>query len=311
MDNITDQLAELGARHARRLCLAFGVFDGVHLGHQAIIRALTAAGERLNAVPIAVTFEPHPRRVVDPTNAPQLLVSPNRRVELLRHYGAAEVLIMPFTEELAQLEPEAFLDAVSTGGEKPAGITVGCAWRFGRNGAGNAASINAFAGVRGIEFMPVAELSMLGDIVSSSRIRAGIARGQLAEATVLLGRSPELEGTVEHGMKLAANKLARPTANLAVEYGVLPPDGVYAALAHTADGRFPAAINIGLSPTIHRVNMPERRVEVHLLGYSGDLYGQRVRVELKQFIREERCFGSLAELKEQIDLDISRIRGVL
>ena len=311
MDNITDQFTALKARHPRRFCLAFGVFDGVHLGHQAIIRALTDISGKLAAVPCAVTFEPHPRAVVDPANAPQLLVSPERRAELLRHYGAEEVVVLPFTGELSHLEPEAFLAAISTGELNLAGITVGCAWRFGRNGAGNAANIKAFSQVRGVEFLPVEELSMLGAIVSSSRIRTCIADGRITEATTLLGRSPELEGIVVHGMKLATDKLARPTANLNVEYGVLPPNGVYAAMAHSSAGRFPAAVNVGVSPTVCRGESCGKRVEVHFLGYSGDLYGQRIRVELKQFIREERCFGSLAELKEQIDLDISRIRGVL
>lgn len=308
---IASELGTLPGRGISRAAVAVGVFDGVHSGHRKIIQTLVNMTDR-NGAPVVLTFHPHPKSVVAPDHAPPLLVSPERRIQLLKEAGAAEVVMIPFTPAFARLAPEEFLQCVfSNGGPQITGICVGRNWRFGAGAAGNRDTLKAFAQDRNIVFKPVEEMRLDGEVISSSRIRNLISSGQLQVAELMLGRPPEISGTVVHGLNLAGADLAHPTANVMVEYGVLPPDGVYAAKVKMDDGVFPAALNIGITPTVRFLGVKDRRVEVHLLNYSGNLYHKNITVELIQFIREERCFGSLLELKKQIVSDIDAIKNVL
>lgn len=308
---IAGELSALAGRGIGRAAVAVGVFDGVHSGHRKIVRCLVEmAGQE--AAPVVLSFHPHPKSVVAPDHAPPLLVSPERRVQLLKEAGATEVVMLPFTPALAGLSPKAFLNCVfDNDSPEITGICVGEKWRFGCRAAGDQKTLADFAAARNIRFRPVEEMMFDGEVISSSRIRNLIASGQLALAEKLLGHAPELSGTVVHGLNLAGTDLAHPTANLMVEYGVLPPDGVYAARVKLDDECFCGALNIGITPTVRYLGVKDRRIEVHLLNYSGNLYHKNITVELKQFIREERCFGSLAELKKQIACDIDAIKSVL
>ena len=308
---IAGELSTLAGRGIKRAAVAVGVFDGVHAGHRKIVRSLVEmAGNE--STPVVLSFHPHPKSVVAPDHAPPLLVSPERRVQLLKESGAKEVVILPFSQALAGLSPNAFLNCVfDNDTPEITGICVGEKWRFGSGAAGDQKTLAAFAATRGIQFRPVEEMMCEGEVISSSRIRNLICSGQLAAAEQLLGHAPELSGTVVHGLNLAGTDLEHPTANLMVEYGVLPPDGVYAARVKFGGECFCGALNIGITPTVRYLGVKDRRIEVHLLNYSGDLYHKNIIVELKQFIREERCFGSLVELKRQIAYDIKAIKSVL
>lgn len=308
---IAGELGTLANRNIRRAAVAVGVFDGVHAGHRKIIKTLISiAGNE--AEPVVLTFHPHPKSVVAPDHAPPLLISPERRIQLLKEAGASEVVMIPFTQTLAKLQPEEFLKCVFNN-DKPeiTGICVGRKWRFGAGAAGDQNTLRNFADARNIEFQPVEEMTRDGEVISSSRIRNMISSGQISEAETLLGHYPELSGTVVHGLKLAGTDLAHPTANLMVEYGVLPPDGVYAARVELDGISYPAALNIGITPTVRFLGVKDRRVEVHLMNYSGNLYHKNINVQLIKFIREERCFGSLAELKKQIAADVDAIKSIL
>ena len=273
-----------------------------------LLDAVLKMARACSAVPTAVTFAPHPRQVLCPEHPPRLLTGLQERVRLLKECGIQEVLVLPFTRELAALPPEKFLQKLTDFDGELCGICVGSNWHFGANAAGGREDLQAFADARQILFEPVPELEWLGETVSSTRIRRAIASGRLKEAAELLGRSYRLTGAVVHGYRAATGDLACPTANLVPEEGIFPPDGVYAAKAFTQDGtEYWSAVNLGFSPTYRRPG-GERRLELHLLDYSGDLYGQELSVEFIRCLRPERAFPDTESLRKQIGLDIAEIR---
>ena len=281
--NVAQRPEELAL--ARR-AVAIGTFDGVHLGHRRVIEAAEAAHLR----PTVVTFDPHPRLVL---GAPvELLSTLERRLELLGEAGVEDVLVLRFDEALLALEPEAFADTVlrAIGAEV---VSAGETFRFGHGRAGDLALLERL----GFDVRRVP----LVDNVSSSHIRKLLLAGDVVHAAELLGRPPEVEGTVVHGDH-RGRLLGFPTANLATPPGLLVPQlGVYAGatIGHRN------AISIGTNPTYGGV---ERRVEGHLLDFDADLYGQRMVFELWERLRDEAAFASEAELIEAIDDDVARTR---
>ena len=291
----------------RPLVLGLGVFDGVHLGHRKIIAELCAMAERCHAVPAAVTFDPHPRAVLCPSDPPQMLLPLEERCRLLREAGAALTGVIPFSSEFGSVSAGKFLDFLMNSGKfRLAGICVGSRWRFGCRGAGNRELIEKFAAENKIEFVPCQELVINGETVSSSAIRRSSSAGYLDHARAMLGRPVRIFGDVQHGNKVAGSVLDAPTANINVKYGVLPPDGVYSGRVNINGVMYPAAVNIGFSPTF-QVN--RRRVEAHMLDFSSSLYGKYLELELLHFLRGEKTFSSPEELMRQIKYDIARVRA--
>ena len=287
-----------------KLVIAFGVFDGVHPGHRLIVAETCKLARERGALGAAVTFVPHPRAVVGkPGDAPELLIGVEERLKRLRTCGAAVTGVIDFTPEFGTLEPEDFLAGLLRRRDfELAGICVGEDWRFGRRGRGDAAMLERFCAANELGFKAVKRLRHGAEDISSSAVRALIRQGKLDEARGMLGSAPCLAGTVVSGFHIAGKELEAPTANLKLEYGVLPPDGVYAGSAEVGARRFPAVMNIGFAPTY---GGSERRIEIHLPGFSGNLYGSSLTVELLGFLRPERKFDSPGALKKQIVLDIS------
>jgi riboflavin kinase/FMN adenylyltransferase len=277
---------ELGA--AER-AVALGTFDGVHLGHRRVIEAALAAGPQATVV----TFDPHPRTALG--NRVELISTLQRRLELIESLGVTETLVLPFTPDLALLTPEEFARSVL----EPLGASVivtGSNFRFGRGRAGD---LELLAGL-GFDARPVP----LVEGVSSSRIRQLVQAGEVGHAATLLGRPVEVEGTVVAG-DARGGTLGFPTANLAVPSELLiPAFGIYAgeALGHRA------ATSIGVNP---HYGGEERRIEAFLLDYEGDLYGERLVVELWERLREERAFDSEEDLVEQIALDVEATKAAV
>ena len=287
------------------LVLGLGVFDGVHRGHQKIISKLVEMADRCGALPAAVTFFPHPRQVLHPENPPPLLMPLEERCRLLRAAGAQRVGVITFDASFAEISAEDFLALLCR--EYPvAGICVGSRWRFGRNGAGDQKLIRRFAEEKEIEFFPCQEVLVNGEIASSSAIRRSTAAGYLDHARQMLGRPVRLYGKIAHGNQIAGSLLKAPTANMEVSCGVLPPDGVYSGRVKLNDILYPAAVNIGFSPTFQG---RKRRVEAHVSGFSGSLYGEELTLELLHFIRPERGFESHEKLMAQIKMDVERVRN--
>jgi riboflavin kinase/FMN adenylyltransferase len=267
--------------------IAIGTFDGVHRGHRRVLDAARVAGLR----PAVVTFDPHPRTVFG--SEVELLTTLERRLELLGEAGMDDALVLRFDEELAALEPEVFAERVlrSIGTEV---VAAGDGFRFGHRRAGDLELLERL----GFEVRRVPLL----DNVSSSEVRALLAAGDVARAATLLGRPAEVEGTVVHGDHRGAT-LGFPTANLAVPPDLLVPAlGIYAGAALGQR----AAISIGTNP---HYGGTKRRVEAHLLDYEGDLYGQRIVLELWERLRDEAAFDSEAALVEAIERDVERTRA--
>jgi len=284
--NVAREAAELA--EARR-AIAVGTFDGVHRGHLRVIDAARSAGLRTGVV----TFDPHPRVVLG--GQVELLATLQRRLELFDAAGVDDVLVLRFDERLAALPPAEFAERMlrEIGAET---VAAGETFRFGRGREGDLALLERLD--FDVRRVPLVEN------VSSSRIRQLVHAGETEAAAALLGRPPEVEGIVVRGDG-RGRELGFPTANLDVPEGLLvPPDGVYAGWSH--DRR--AAVSIGTNPHFDGV---ERRVEAHLLDFDGDLYGERLIVELWSPIREQRRFDALEELVAAIDDDVERTRAAL
>ena len=287
--------------------LALGVFDGVHAGHRHIVATACRLAERIGGSCVAVTFDPHPRQIVA-DGSPELLLPLTERKRLLVEAGAAQVATIAFDAGVSRLSPEEFcLRLQSETGCR--GIVTGEHWRFGSGGKGDRLSLERFASPRGIAVESPRELELNGVVISSSAIRSLIAQGELATAREMLGRDIGVYGQVIHGYRDAGSLLDAPTANLQVEYGVLPPDGVYAGRAVVDGVPHTAVANLGFSPTFDRGDA-DRRLEIHLLDGSGDLYGKNIRFDFVKFLRRERRFASVEELKRQIKSDIEEARGI-
>ncbi|MBR2373821.1 MAG: riboflavin biosynthesis protein RibF [Lentisphaeria bacterium] len=285
------------------LVIGFGVFDGVHPGHRLIMANVVEIAAGRSAIPAAITFSPHPRAVIPGMQAPAAIISLEKRIARLRQCGAAVTGIIDFTPEFGAMEPEEFLDSLLRRQDfRIGGICVGEDWRFGRGGKGDAAMLKLFADANGLGFRAVKRLEYKNINISSSIIRELIAAGKLEEAEEISGSTPELCGIVRRGFRIAGRELNAPTANLELTAGVMVPDGVYAGKCELENRVYAAVLNIGLSPTY---GGNERRIEVHLLDFNGDLYGLELTVQLLKFLRPERKFNDPSELKEQITRDIA------
>ncbi len=276
------------------LFVSLGVFDGVHLGHQAVLARATAA----------VTFDPHPAEVVSGRRI-ALLCTLKRRLARMEAAGLKTTVLLRFDATLAATSPEAFLRRLAGLGMKH--LVLGYDSHFGRDRQGDADSARLLGPSLGFEVETVEALPVGGSPVSSRRIREALARGDLEDARACLGSAWVLEGKVIRGDGRGRG-LGFPTANLETGNLILPKRGVYAGRA-TAGGKvFPAAVNIGIRPTVGGDGA--NRAEVHLVGFSGDLYGQDLAVEMLDYLRGERKFDSLDALKGQIARDVDRVSAL-
>lgn len=292
-----------------RRSVALGTFDGVHLGHQAVIAAAHAAGERLGASTLAATFHPRPAVVIRPGTPPAALCGITERIRMLYRAGADEVVIMRFTPELAALSAQAFVEQVLVERFGAVAVTVGEDFRFGHDRLGDPDAMRAICEPLGVEIQAVGLVGEDGEKISSSRIRGLISEGEMEEATRLLGRPPSLDGVVGHGDK-RGRELGFPTANLEVVPGQqLPAEGVYAGWATLMPGeaRYAAAISVGRNP--HFGDVDDLRIEAHLLDFDGgDIYDRPLRLDFLAKVRGQGVYDSLEALIAQITADIGEVR---
>jgi riboflavin kinase/FMN adenylyltransferase len=287
-----------------------GVFDGVHLGHQAVIEKAVEDAAATGTVPAVLTFDPHPDTVLCPRSAPALLTTRGEKLSLLRGLGVGLTVIASFDTALAETPPEVFVGEVLVGKLRAQTVVVGEDWRFGAQGAGSPALLDEMASELGYRVSVVAAAVTGGAKVSSTRIRALVARGRVRAAAGMLGRPYGASGFVVRGDGIGT-QLGYPTANLAVDREKLvPAAGVYACLA--GQRRLHPAIGyIGARPTLGADQ--RQRLEVHLLERRGriDLVGRRLAVQFIRRLRGERLFGSRSALAKQIGRDCRRARRVL
>lgn len=294
--------------------LAIGVFDGLHLGHRAVLsRALEEAAQRKGSA-VALSFDPHPARVLRPENPPLLLTATEHKLRLLSAMGFRETLLLSFDAALRTTPAEHFVRNLSAAARPLAAVCVGQQWTFGRGREGNLALLARLGAELGFEEIGVPEVEWEGEPVSSTRIRNALAEGDLPLARQLLGRGYTVLGEVGRGLALGRT-IGFPTANLILLNEQLPPNGVYAVRANVyADGNdvqwTGGVANLGLRPTLNQ-NEGSPRLEVHLLDFEGDLYGKLLEVEFVSFLRGERRFDSMLHLQEQIARDALLARSLL
>jgi riboflavin kinase/FMN adenylyltransferase len=292
----------------REPAVTIGNFDGVHLGHQALVGRVVERARRSDGTAAVLTFDPHPARVLAPERAPAALTTPEQKLELLAGLGVDVVAVLPFTPAVAALAPEEFVRAVLAGSLGARQVVVGEGFRFGRRQSGDAAGLARLGGDYGFAVEAVAPVLDDGQPVSSSRVREALSRGDVDGARRLLGRAYFLDGLVVRGDG-RGRSIGVPTANLAPENEILPASGVYAGHVRVADGSWrPAVVNRGTRPTFAGL---EEALEAHLLDFDGDLYGTRLRLAFTARLREERRFAGPRELVAQIREDVAHARTLL
>ena len=287
--------------------LAVGVFDGVHLGHRAVIdRALSDARSSGGAA-VAVTFDPHPIRVLRPERAPRLLTSTPHKLRLIRALGVPHLLVIPFDLVFAATPPDEFIRQLSAACALRE-ICVGHQWSFGKGRAGNLELLSRLGPQLGFDAVGVPAVDIDGEVVSSTLIRHAVESGDLAKAARLLGREFTVLGTVIRGEQLG-RKLGFPTANLAAHNEQFPPNGVYAVEARRNGTLLRGVANIGVRPTLAAPD-GQRLLEVHLFDFADEIYGEDLEVSFRRFLRPEQKFPSLDSLREQIARDVESARAV-
>jgi len=305
---MTSTSPPLGSGPFSRTVVTVGYFDGVHLGHRAILSRVLARARELECQPVVLTFDPHPLKVLNPQTHLRLLTTPAQKVELLKSAGLS-VLVVPFTREFAAIPAQEFVRNYFGERLKAREVVVGHDYRFGFKRSGNIELLKEMGQALGFTVQVVWAVELDSVVVSSSLIRAMLRLGKLGEANRLLGRDYGVTGQVVAGKGRGAKLLGVPTANILPENDLLPASGIYAVRVAKDGEQLSGVANIGTCPTFD--NQEELTLEVHLLGFNGDLYGERLQVDFVARLREERRFPSIDDLAAQIRADIDAARRVL
>ena len=313
-------LADLRNKHSiDSAVLACGVFDGVHRGHQQIVQELRAIADKQNVPAVVLTFEPHPRAVLELDLGPPRLTDTNQKIELLHHYGADAVVVLDFSEHLANLDANAFLNEyLLAPGFTIKGICIGEDWRFGKNAKGDIEFLRHQGDKHNFLVKAVPAVHCQQQPISSTKIRELILKGELSSVETMLGRPYAVRGKVIKGKQVGGTHLSCPTANLTITELLLPPAGVYAGTGrilteHSREQNQPrpGIIYVGNAPTIKTDADREQAVEFHFFNLNDNLYNQYIEIEFYNFIREEKTFASADDLSQQIKTDIRHAEQAL
>ena len=289
------------------MSLAIGFFDGVHLGHQQTIRQAMTDARQHAALSLVITFDRHPNTVVAPARVPPLIYSLPQKLRTIGALGADALLLIHFDQPFSRQTGEDFIAGLARDLGQILSVCVGAGFVFGYQRGGNVQLLKRSGAAHRFGVHALPSVSLNGRVVSSTRIRAAIIAGELGLVSQMLGRPYSLAGPVIEGDHLG-RELGFPTANLNPAGRALPPKGVYAVYAHAGGQTHPAALNIGTRPTLAHPK-PQLRLEAHLLGFHGDLYGQELEITFLEKLRDERRFPSLADLRAQIAKDLLAVQS--
>jgi riboflavin kinase/FMN adenylyltransferase len=303
--NVIHTTAEMEAG-ARPVCLAIGVFDGVHLGHQQVIRQSVGDAAQHEGLCVVITFDRHPAAVLAPARVPPLIYPPAKKMRAIAALGPDTACVIHFDKAFSEISGEEFIRGLARDCRKIQSLSVGRAFTFGRGRSGNAGLLNALGKELNFAVHALAEVSLDGQPVSSTRVRAAVRAGRFALAGQMLGRPYTLCGQIIKGNGVG-RQMGVPTANLDAAGLVKPPSGVYAARAFVGGRSHAAAVNIGCRPTVAST-APQIQVEAHLLDFDGDIYGEELELAFLKKLRNEKKFSTPAVLREQIGRDIARAR---
>ncbi len=305
MMEIIRSIEELERLHGP-LFLAIGVFDGMHRGHQAVISTSTSHARSGNGTPLVVTFDPHPVKVLRPNDAPHLLTATQHKIALIRDLGVDHLLVINFDKKFAATPPEKFVEHLVAHSKPLREICVGHEWSFGKDRRGNLDLLKELGARFHFDVVGIPPVKVSGAVVSSTAIRQAVEKGDFATAAVMLGREYTILGTVKAGEKLG-KKLGYPTANLSAHSEQFPPNGVYLAEAWIQGVLYHGVVNLGYRPTVSG-GRSERVLEIYLLDFNRDIYGENVEVRFVRYLRPERKFDNLEALVRQIDVDVQQAR---
>src|SRR3989449_2063439 len=287
------------------LFLAIGVFDGVHLGHQAVISTSAEHARAANGTPVVVTFDPHPEKILRPESAPHLLTATRHKIALIRNLGVGHLLIITFDKQFAATEPEDFVRQLVKHSNPLREICVGHKWSFGKNRRGNLELLKKLGAQFDFNVIGIPPVTVNGEIVSSTTIRQAVEAGDLRKAAEMLGRAYTILGTVVRGDDLG-KKIGFPTANLSAHNEQFPPNGVYFAQAILNGVIYPGVVNLGYRPTVS--SEKDRILEIHVFDFDRDIYGSDLEVRFVRYLRPEKKFESVEALARQIALDVKQAR---
>lgn len=301
-------------RASRPNAVTIGNFDGIHLGHQAMLARLTARAASVGGAPTVLTFEPHPREIFTPRDAPSRLTSLREKLEIMRSLGVAHVHVCRFTKDFAALSAEDFIKRILVEGLKARYVLVGDDFRFGARRAGDFALLQALGREFGFEAEALHTVEAAGQRASSTAVRDALAAGDMATAAQLLGRPYSISGRVVGGDRLG-RKIGYPTANIQLKHNKPPVKGIFAV--HVQGLRingeiqpdWPGVASLGTRPTVHADGKPT--LEVHLFNFDRSIYREHLRVEFLHKLRDEAKFANLEALVAQIDLDAKQARELL
>lgn len=292
----------------KNVVLTIGNFDGVHIGHQKIFKRAVERSRAIGGTAMAITFDPHPMKVVAPERGVKVLSSFHEKARLMEFYGIEVILCMNFDRDFANMKPDDFIREVIVGKVEAIEVIVGHNYAFGKGKKGNTGLLRRRSRKYGFSFMVIRNARIYGDVVSSSRIRSLLSRGRVCEASRFLGRPYIVEGTVVRGTGRGGRLLDIPTANIATSNELVPKEGVYAVKVWIEGKILDGVANIGRNPTFG-----ENRVsyEVHIFDFSKDIVGKKIKVYFIDHIRDEKRFHYIEALREKILGDIERAKEIL
>src|SRR3954453_2221508 len=288
------------------LFIAIGVFDGVHLGHQAVISTSAEHALAENGTPVVVTFDPHPEKVLRPQKAPHLLTATSHKIALIQTLGVRHLLVIPFNTQFAATEPEDFVQQLVQHSNPLREICVGHEWSFGKNRRGNLELLTKVGATFDFNVVGIRPVTLQGEIISSTTIRRAVETGDLKKAAAMLGREYAILGTVVHGDDLG-KKIGFPTANLSAHSEQFPQNGVYFAEASLDGVVYPGVVNLGYRPTISS-ERSDRILEVYLLDFNRNVYGKDLELRFIRYLRPEKKFENVDALVRQIECDVQQAR---
>ncbi len=305
--NVIHAAAELNPG-PRKTCVAIGVFDGVHLGHQQVIRQTISDALEHGALSVVITFDQHPARVIAPQHAPPLIYPLEKKLKVIASLGVDATWLIHFDKAFSEIPAEQFVRSLVGDFKHLHSICVGADFSFGRGRAGNVDFLKKLGQELHYTVHGLASVSLDDHPISSTRVREAVRTGNLDLASQMMGRPYSLTGRVVKGDQLGRT-FGFPTANLDVSGLVLPPNGVYASHALVRGQTVRAVVNLGFRPTL-RSPAPRLQVEAHLLDFNDELYGEELELVFLEKLRDEQRFGSVEALKKQIEADIATARSL-
>ncbi len=294
----------------RKSVAAIGIFDGVHVGHQFILDRVVRRARRLGKKSLAITFDPHPAVILNYRNAPPMIMSVPHRLRILEETGLDACWVIHFTKRVARQEAWRFVRDFLSAKLGVSEIWVGKGFRFGRGNLGTIEFLRLLGKRYGFSIREITPIQLDSQKISSTEIRRLIEKGELVKAEKLLGRPVSILGTVIHGENLG-KEIGFPTANLNPHHEAIPPRGVYTVRAVLDGKRYRGVVNIGIRPTMKIKKNPKITIEVHLIDFSGNLYGKDIELLFVKKLRGEKFFPSVKALAKQIQKDIQKTRQIL